>query len=296
MKIMAKIGILAIGIALVLVFRNDIGNLFASGNKKVDQKKEKNKEAAIPSEEINVIKSWELPSSLREISGISFIDNDRVACIQDEAGTIYIFRLSSGKIEKEIAFAGSGDYEDVVVIGSTAFVMRADGLLIEVKNFESQNKSVVEHKTFLTAENNVEGLTYDEKNKRLLMSIKDEDKFSPGNKGIYSFNLDKRQLDTEPVAKIDMESGLLEKGKKKGASLKPSAIAVHPSTGKYYLTDGPKSKLVILSGGDIENVFQLDEKKFPQPEGLSFSPDGKLYISSEGGKGAGVISLVEIKQ
>ena len=38
-------------------------------------------------------KSWELPDKLIEISGLSFIDEYTLACIQDEKGNIYIFNL-----------------------------------------------------------------------------------------------------------------------------------------------------------------------------------------------------------
>jgi hypothetical protein len=34
--------------------------------------------------------------------------------------------------------------------------------------------------------------------------------------------------------------------------------------------------------GNVEHAIYLDESIFPQPEGITFSPHGDLYISNEG--------------
>mgnify|MGYP003577667834 CR=1 FL=1 len=88
------------------------------------------------------------------------MDEQRFACVQDEEGKIFIFNRATGKIEKEIPFAGSGDYEGIALKGNTAYVLRADGVLYEV-NMDGAQASLKEHKTVLTVEHNVEGLTYD---------------------------------------------------------------------------------------------------------------------------------------
>ena len=67
----------------------------------------------------------------------------------------------------------------------------------------------------------------------------------------------------------------------------PSAIAVHPVTHDVYLFQREiisawqfSPTMVILKS------FQfIDKDLMPQPEGICFSPEGKLYISSEGKKG-----------
>lgn len=75
----------------------------------------------------------------------------------------------------------------------------------------------------------------------------------------------------------------------------PSAIGIHPATRGIYITDGPGARLLVMdASGNIESLHQLG-KDFAQPEGLTFSPRGELFISNEGTKQPGNILKVEIK-
>ena len=88
---------------------------------------------------VKVIKRWDLPAVLTEISGLAGMDNERFACIQDELGNIYVYNTAIAKIEKEISFAGFGDYEGITLVGDTAWVVRSDGRLYEVNNMKMEN-------------------------------------------------------------------------------------------------------------------------------------------------------------
>jgi DNA-binding beta-propeller fold protein YncE len=81
--------------------------------------------------------------------------------------------------------------------------------------------------------------------------------------------------------------------KKKKKAIMPSSIGIHPLTGEIYITDGPKSRLAILQpSGKILKVIELG-KEFAQPEGVSFSPSGDLFISNEGTSKPG--NIIELK-
>ncbi|HEV7333280.1 MAG TPA: SdiA-regulated domain-containing protein [Flavisolibacter sp.] len=241
---------------------------------------------------VKVAQKWDMPAVLKEISGIAYMDNERFACIQDEKGVIYIYNHASGKVEKEIPFASPGDFEDIALVEGTAWVVRADGKLFEVDMNSGKAK---QHSTPLTEAHNIEGLAYDQANNRLLLAIKDEEPGGAAYKGIYGFNLSGKTLAREPVFRIDLEHEVFASGKgKKGKAIKPAAIGIHPSTGDIYVTDGPKSRLLIMdSKGSIKELVQLG-KAFEQPEGLTFSPEGDLYIANEGNKGAGNILAVTL--
>lgn len=54
--------------------------------------------------ELRILKTFELPESLKEVSGISHIDDSKLACIQDEKGSIYIYDLNLESVTREIQF------------------------------------------------------------------------------------------------------------------------------------------------------------------------------------------------
>ncbi|MDQ3278992.1 MAG: SdiA-regulated domain-containing protein [Bacteroidota bacterium] len=249
-------------------------------------------EAKEPLEGIQIAQKWEMPSVLKEISGIAYIDSERMACIQDEQGVIYIYNRGKAQIEKEIPFAEPGDFEDITLVGETAWVVRADGKLFEV-DMRSSKPAAKQHSTPLTVKHNVEGLAYDKAHNRLLLAIKEDEPKGSDYKGIYGFDLATKKMLKEPVYKIDLQHEVFagEKGKK-AKGIKPSAIAIHPATGNLYITDGPRAHLLVMDGaGKIKDLLKLG-KAFEQPEGLSFGPGGELYISNEGNKGPGNILQV----
>ena len=297
---LVKIMAVAAVVALVAFFRNEISGAvssFVADSKIAKQKDATNKEPIAPSGEIRVRNKWQMPPELLEISGLSYIDAARFACVQDELGKIFIYNIRTSVIEKEIPFAAPGDYEGLAVVGESAWVLRADGTLFEVANFNSKPE-VKKINTHLTAQQNAEGLCYDKNNNRLLVAIKDEEPGNPDYKGIYSFDLGDRKMPEAPVFKIDMKDKIfLHAGKtrKKDQVIKPSAIAIHPATGDIYVTDGPKAKLLVMNkSGRVEKLYQLNNRDFGQPEGITFSPGGELFISNEGSKSPGSIVSVEI--
>ena len=74
---------------------------------------------------------------------------------------------------------------------------------------------------------------------------------------------------------------------KGNSSFQPSGIEVHPKTGHIYVLAHVGKLLVVLNRrGKILHIAKLKSKHLDQPEGITFAPDGTMYISSEaaGGK------------
>jgi len=239
---------------------------------------------------VEIQQKWNLPDILREVSGIALIDNDRIACIQDEDGIIFIYNLKTSKIEQQIEFGDSGDYEAIALVGSTAYVLRSDGSIFEVKDFLNQLAPAIKHKTSLKGKYDFEGLCYDEQNNRLLLTIKDmdEDEFKP----IYAFDLSKKQLEPEPVFKINFNDPVFDilNEKKSHRMLRPTEIGIHPLTGNIYVLEAKNPKLLILDPtGKPLKLYVLKEEQFRQAEGMSFGKSGELYISNEGNQHPGNI-------
>jgi uncharacterized protein YjiK len=247
---------------------------------------------------VNIADKWDLPEILNEISGIAYMSDQRIAAVQDELGKIFIYNTQQHKIEKEILFGPSGDYEGIALVGTTAYILRSDGTLFEVHEFNSaKNPEVKQHNTHLTAEHDVEGLCYDAKGKRLLLAIKSSETHTKDYKGIYAFDLASKKLASDPVYKIDLTNKAFGKNKKKKSGTNPSGIAIHPTTQDIYITSASGPKLLVLdyNSGNIKYVYELDDSEFQQPEGITFSNKGELFISNEGGKGAGNILKIIIK-
>jgi len=121
----------------------------------------------------NPEKVYSLPNELDEISGISYYNQNRLACVQDEKATIYIFDLITEKVERKISFGKDGDFEGVEIIGTTAWALKSNGNLYQVKNFDNKHELKVEkYETALNKKNDAEGLAYDKANNRLLIACK----------------------------------------------------------------------------------------------------------------------------
>ncbi|MDQ3291708.1 MAG: hypothetical protein M3Q05_10505, partial [Bacteroidota bacterium] len=237
--------------------------------KKESKKKKNSKKEEAASTEVEIVKKWELPAILTEVSGIAYLGKDQFACVQDEAGLIFIYNTATRKIERQITFGAAGDYEGIALVDHTAFVVRSEGKLFEIEDFLSANPRIKTHTTSLTAQQNVEGLTYDATNNRLLLAIKGKEKNTSGFKGIYAFDLKTKKLLPDPVIKVNLTDPLLapQKSKKLEKAFQPSEIGINPKTGTILVTEGSNPQLFTLKpNGKIEARYKLSSSDFPQPE------------------------------
>lgn len=246
--------------------------------------KAKPSEQLIEKDNYKILKKWELPAALNEISGITWIGEDRVACVQDENGIIYIYNLRTSKVEDEIMFGEDGDYEGIAVIENDAYVLRSDGTIIEVSDFMGNDPQVKSHETEVNRLPgiNLEGLCADPTNNRLLMAVKERKNFNE-HKEIFAFDLDNKHSAAKALFRIDLSDPIFNKVKDKlEKKFKPGEINIHPKTGELFILDGTRPKLLITEkDGTPKELFMLTTEKFGNPEGLTFSPAGELYISNE---------------
>ena len=234
---------------------------------------------------VKIYRSWELPSILKNISAIDYFAPGKIACLQDEVGTIFIFNLDTGGIEKEYPFGPAGNYQGLVILYNDAYVACADGRIIEIKNYESEKREVTEHGTHLTINENVNGLCYDRRNNRLLVTIKGTEDGNQLYKGIYSFRLTDKRMLTNPVIRIDLRSRVFRNLQPKNMQtvFQPSDLDISPNTGLLYLIDGTRDQLLRMRPNEnIRDLTELDREKFIQPEGITFTPSGELFIASKG--------------
>ena len=250
----------------------------------------------------------QLDGELDEISGLSTTadGNDELFAVQDELGKVYRLNARTGGLLWSIDFWKDGDYEGVEAVGPDIWVVKNTGTLYRIQHPGSPSQNVTKFNTALTSENDVEGLAYDTRNNRLLLACK-RDASDDGNdkdgRYVYAFSLSTHALSAQPVMAITRAAVAehlsvcpLTAGYNKlrdffldrpEYDLAPSAIAIHPLTGQVFITSSVGKVLMVLSAeGEIEHLERLDKEFFPQPEGLAFTPDGTLYVSTEAKKSA----------
>lgn len=236
--------------------------------------------------EIVVKKNWALPSDLEEVSGIAHVNDTIIACVQDEEGIIFFYNLEKEAVERSIDFGKQGDYEGITIVNETAFVVKSEGILFEIKNFKNEDFEVVIHKNFLTKDHNIEGLTYDKTNNRLLLACKEDPDHKGDFKSVYAFDLKTKQVGKEPVFKLTYDNPIFDdfEENKDEKLFRTSEISIHPKTEDIYMLDGAIPKILILNKHwEAKELLVLDPDTFQQPEGLSFNANGDMFIANEGG-------------
>jgi len=238
-----------------------------------------------------------LPDILREVSGVTIIDPETLAFIQDEKGVIYIFNTRENKIKYQIAFAEKGDYEDLVLVNNDIYVLRSDATLFRISAYMSADFKVTRLRTGIPAADN-EGLCYDRDNDRLLIGCKSDIRIDnlKNKRAIYSFDLKTMSLHTNPAYILDPKSinndsinyssnsDKGKKDKKKEPELRTSAIGINPKTGKLFLISAKDHILCVVNkDGTFGEIADLDKDLFQQAEGIAFYPDGDMLITNEAG-------------
>lgn len=234
---------------------------------------------------VKITRSWTLPSTLQNISAIDFIPSGKIACLQSEIGSIFIFNLVTGDIDDEIVFGPPGDYEGLVIVGKSAYIACADGRILEVDDYHSDSPKVTEYGTHLTVAEDVSGICYDRKNKRLLVTARSIDDANQFYKGIYAFSLGQKRMAVKPAIRIDLRSNVFSGMQPRNLQsvFQPSDIDIHPVTGLIYMIDGTRRQLLRMRQSEaIKDLTELNRAKFFQPEGITFTPSGELFIASRG--------------
>ncbi|MCE7039367.1 SdiA-regulated domain-containing protein [Dyadobacter sp. CY312] len=227
---------------------------------------------------------FNMPESLFEISGITFNkgQNDTVYAVQDEDGKV--FRLGwDVKVQKHTRFAKKGDFEDLTIIGDEVFILKSNGMLYSFPLAETafeEAENVKEYKK-LVSKGEYEGMYGDEKNGSIYILCKncvaDDSK-----KSVTGYIIDLKTPENVRTFSIDVDqiraiTGKVERG------FRPSALALNPINGKWYMVSAVNKMLVIADGNwKVTDVVALSSNMFTQPEGIAFDKEGNMYISNEG--------------
>jgi uncharacterized protein YjiK len=238
----------------------------------------------------------ELGKQLHEISGMAYIPEKNVLLAEnDEKGDIFVVDYKNKKDnDGKIKFGGKGDYEDIVYTDTAVYMLVSTGSVVQVKTTDS---SFATQEFILNEEKNeFETMYLDADGHSLILLCKQCDHEKDEIRTAYRFNLRTNTFDAEPAYTINIADirKLLNDDK---AEFKPSAAGINPINGKLYIVASVGKLLVIANEkGKVEQVFRLDPDMYNQPEGMTFAPNGDLYISNEGGEGIATILRFSYKK
>lgn len=232
---------------------------------------------------------YNLPKKLREISGITALNDSLVACVQDEKANIYFFNLNTGAIDYKIDFGKNGDYEGIARMNDSVLVVaKANGNLYKVA-YRNDEPETIKIKTAFDSKNDIEGICLIPGTTDFLIACKGRAALQEQpkilGKAIYKYNLLAETLSSLPelIISPDNESCY---------QFKPSGIAVEPQTGNIYVISAfPKCLRVFDKEMEPKSSQLLNQPFFKQPEGICFTPNGRLLIASEGGENPGKIMV-----
>ena len=247
-----------------------------------------------------------LPYVLEEISGLTW-NNGNVLAVDDETGKVFEYSFDERDIVHSIHFYKGDDFEGVEMVGDEIYILRSDGDLFKLDYTSSKESRGWEIETPLGKKNDTEGLGYDAESNRLLIACKEkpelDEKDDLHGRAFYAFDLESNALLEDPLFPIGpkklkqfWETNREFEYDKDRIKFKPSAIACHPISKNYYILSSVGKMIVIVNKkGDILATYPVSSKVLGQPEGITFSPKGDMYISSEGEGDRGYILKFEMK-
>jgi len=241
---------------------------------------------------------------------LSYYKDDIVACVQDEKGRVFYYDLNKEELVHTTLFEYSGDYEGVEIVNETIYIVKSNGDIFTLPiDFTEEKRQAEKFETAFKAKNDIEGLGYDPKSNNLLLVTKDEagidSKKDKDSRGVYAFDIEENNLQEDALFIIteDERRKFYKKNRPKNSYddkrllFKPSGIAVHPIDGNYYLIASVGKLLMVLSPvGEILESYTISPSILTQPEGICFSPDGTMYISSEGEGDRGYILRFKMQE
>lgn len=221
-----------------------------------------------------------LSKDLVEISGLFYMDNGKIAAINDEEGKIFLINPADGSFES-FKFGHKRDYEDVVRVDSFYYVLESNGNIHKVPVFGGPGIEN-EYEFFQDKHIEFESLYVGADPKKIILVSKREI-----DKKILAFTFDitTNTFSNDPLYSIALKHvhTLL---KDNVAEFKPSAAAIHPRLNKLFIIASVGKVLIECTPeGVVEKVYRLNPDQFNQPEGITFAPNGDMFISNEGGSG-----------
>ena len=222
---------------------------------------------------------------LQEISGIVWdTRNDEFIAHNDEKGILYYLDRDTKGIKREYTFNQSkGDYEDLAMVKpGDIYILKSNASLYRVVTDSTGKQNSFDiGKLDIGGSVDFESLYYDPNRKALIMLCKNCSDDEKKAISAYAYYPDSIGFDNKPIFTIDV-SKAKELSPRSTSRFQPSAARIHPVLNKLFILSSASNQLAIADlDGNVESVYMLAKKLFPQAEGLTFRNNGDMYISNE---------------
>ena len=223
-----------------------------------------------------------LPEELDEISGIAYYPKDTsVFAIIDEDGLLFKIPIKRPKAFRQWNFDKKRDFEDIVLVDSTFYVLVSNG---DVETIQFKGSSIVSSKSNFSdgskKENEFEAMYKEKDSSRLIILCKSCEADPKKSFSSFAFNYLDSSKSYSEYKTFDMTP--LESKLNVDKHLKPSAAAINPLNGDIYIISSIQKLLVIMDKtGEFKELYKLDPTIYKQPEGITFTPGGDMIISNE---------------
>ncbi len=262
-------------------------------------------------------RQFDVPEILKEISGISLVNDSLLFCVQDELGAVFQIDLNNETMSTVARFTDIGDFEDIQVVGNMVTILRSDGVLFTF-DYDYFSGKASEARIQVPCMN-IEGLWYDRQSKQYLVSCKEPSvsvraatkkehkeivkQNAEKERFVYSFSLNSANKPKEhlAIAIAEIRSFIKEHyqiDSVQNITFNPSALAIHPKTKDMYVLSATDRLIAVYSGKALINVMLLPPELFYKPEGVEFLSNGDMVICSEGMKKGyvqGQITILKMK-
>jgi hypothetical protein len=251
----------------------------------------------------------ELPAELDEVSAVVVHGAHEAACVQDEAGALWLVDLATAGAPRVVPFGPAGDYEGLARVGDSWWVLRSDGLVCELAAAGGA-LHIARRVTLPGPYRDWEGLCYDGEGQRLLVMPKDApgDKAARDQRVVFAIDPATAVVQAEPVVRF-LRSACLDAAWTAGldvptrrsgsgservdAELVCSDLVVVPGRRELLLLCAADALLVRIDfAGRPLGARRLDAGLLPQAEGLAWLPDGRLLVASEAKRGPARLVVV----
>lgn len=226
-----------------------------------------------------------LEPKLLEISGLAWDTKSKFfLAVSDESDKLYFLDKENKIIKEEYVIGDKGDYEDVAILNGVPYILRSDGMITKfVKDSTGKAGVPIDIGTIsLSGTNDFETMYADPGRNALVLICKNCKTDNDDAVSAFAFYPDSIGFDNKPLFVIDAKK-VKELAPVKSSKFQPSAAAIHPIQQKLFILSSASKEMAIADlNGNIESVYRLSPKLFPQPEGITFQPDGDMYISNEG--------------